>query len=95
MNLLQTIFRRLEVRADLTREEKATVKFIGPLVIRADELCCGAFFRRTDARTAMAAGIVERTDAALCIAHDHDGIGANLHCHVGAGLRQFAIMADK
>src|SRR5690606_21766559 len=44
MNLLQTIFRRLEVRADLTREEKATVKFIGPLVIRADELCCGAFF---------------------------------------------------
>ncbi len=43
----------------------------------------------------MAAGIVESANAALRIANDDDRIRADLYGHIGTGLRQLAIMADK
>jgi len=43
----------------------------------------------------MAAGIVESANATLRIANDDDRIRADLHGHIGTGLRQLAIMADK
>ncbi len=95
MDRLQAIFGRFEIRPDLSCEEQAAVEFVGPLVIGADELCGGALFGSADTRAAMAAGIMESTDAALRVAHDDDRICADLHGQIGAGHRQFAIMADE
>ena len=55
MDRLQAVFGRLEVRADLTREKQTPVQFIGPLVIRADELCGGSLFSRANARNSTGA----------------------------------------
>lgn len=95
MNRLQAIVGGLEIWPDLTREEQAAIKLVGPLVIGAYELCRRSLLRGTNTRAAMAARIMERANAALRIAHDDDRIGANLYGHVGAGLGQFAIMADE
>jgi hypothetical protein len=48
-----------------------------------------------DAGAAMAAGIVQSVDAAVVAAHQHYGIGADLHSEVVARAWDFAVMADE
>ncbi len=92
---LQTELALVEALGHLAREQQPAVEFVGPLVIGADKLGGGALVGVADATAAMPAGIVEGVDLALLVAHQHDGIIADLHGHEAAGLWQLALMAGE
>ncbi|MCY1303048.1 hypothetical protein D9M70_527370 [compost metagenome] len=77
---LQAVVLHVEVVAHLgAGEQQAAVQLVGPLVVGADQLGDLALVAHAEARTAVAADVVEGVDLALGAAQDDDRVVADLH----------------
>ena len=90
MHRLEPVLGRVEIRPHVARPQQPPVELVGPLMIRTDQLRRRPLRALADARAAVPARIVERPDHRVGAAHDDDRIGADLHRHVIAGLRDLA-----
>ncbi len=86
MNGFQTELARIEIIAHLTGEQQTAIELVGPLVVGAHELGGRSLVAGADARTTVAARVVERPDLSLTIADDYDRVVTDLHGEVVARL---------
>ena len=93
MDAPQAKLRSIEPGSHLARSKQASVKLVGPLMIRAHELHGRAPRVGAYPGTAMPAAVDERPDNAIGRAHEQDWVGTDLQRQIAAGLGQLNRMA--
>ena len=88
MNLFQSMRGGIKAVLHVAGIGEFAVKFIGPLVIRADEFGRGARVLGAKPLAPVATDVMEGADHAVIAAHDDHGIGTDLQCDVAARLGQ-------